>query len=1160
MLRFSAIPLLLGLATSCLADDSLSIQPAGNLGFDVLSQGKVVAPVRFCSGGVIVADKTEKLSYTLRFSGLRCVDPLAVSFDKDDYVSVTPGAGIPEPIVRFKLTLAKFDAARWEALFGGEKAPFHFLICSMPSAKMWHQRGWLNATPNDDPFPLLGDKHEGAPEISCLWNRNWSYLCPLGAHPIPMIGLWDPQSRLYVGYDFQGSRASDQSERYIATAYCWRQGPDASFVTLAFPYGGLRYGELVFPKGGETIESHFQLIIDTNLPPTEDPNERFQARLFARGKDVLPVVPAMNDLGWMPGAGRLKDFAGAIGLELFGPGGEHTFYPDGTVLAYGWGGHREMPIAIAARRNDAAAIERAHARLQILLEKYARRVQMNGETCLFWEKPLAGSWRENWGGPGVTTLHNSDAWYPARVLVELYRYDRERHQERASDLAAIDQLFNWAKNGVWTRNEFADVPSSPFAIGGCLKTAFLLDYYFTFKNDPARRSSAELALHLAGNVVWRYLPIWAMDSDRFDDGTDGSFLFEPNSGRDWAGLACANEASWVIDALTQVYVHSGDERMRYYLRGILQRWPQLYRPLHEHSLADYGNEALTEGYGIFDGSGPGRGRRYNYGFVVPLSLNEPVGNSKMRVVAGARACIAFDKGSTDKDVADYKTDGEGACSFRVVAAAAEPFDVSFSYPNVDISSFAVMLNQQTLNETQARRPVESPSSLYLAGVRNGDVVTVGTLPVGLSVTKISAPLTFSEYNNRPAQRGRRGPYTMAPVVGEGGLPQDWNDLHSFAGLAPGEHWVFGVPYWQGDRAAIHPIPVRAPAGCTLFAAYAPKGETAPRLILSDGQSLPMAGQPVVAWRGWPPIFDQKVLIDRADVPAGTSVKVVDPQGALLIALTVFEGDPKTLAAVTNAFAAAALDVAAERRERERLDGLRRVFAQLPAGQIALLPAVKPGPGAEFAVQTGLDQNWVRLRPQDLISAENFNATRFPVAFFLGGEHYLRTVNTDGDGDAALKRYLKEGGTLVLLASEPYPLYYGNRSGAEQAQATPLLPELGLPLTMEQAPAGARIEAVAGQTMLHSVPARFAFPQGDPRVRAGQASQYDAADRYTTLLAVVDGLGRSHGDAAFYVELGAGPGQGGKVLYVWSTLLSSPQGNAIMGDAVSWVLEKSLHGR
>ena len=54
-----------------------------------------------------------------------------------------------------------------------------------------------------------------------------------------------------------------------------------------------------------------------------------------------------------------------------------------------------------------------------------------------------------------------------------------------------------------------------------------------------------------------------MDSDRSDSGIDSAFLAEPNSGRDWAALACANEVNWNVDALTQVYVHTGDARMRF---------------------------------------------------------------------------------------------------------------------------------------------------------------------------------------------------------------------------------------------------------------------------------------------------------------------------------------------------------------------------------------------------------------------------------------------------------------------------------------------------------------------------------------------------------------------------------------------------------------------
>ena len=300
-----------------------------------------MAPIRLAAGGAILADTVTTNLDGLTLSGIHARDPLAVAFAANDFVTITlPSAGDTNgsvPVIQFKLTVVSFNTNRWLALFPEGPAPFHFLVCAMPSAQVWHQRGWLNATPLADPFPLLQDVHTGSPEISCLWNRNWSYICPLGGHPIPMIGLWDPPAGMYVGYDFQGARASDQSERYLATAYCWSQGALTNFIALAFPYGGLRYGEQVFPQGGEVLASFFNLQIDTALPATEDPNERFQARLFQRYTNALPLVPAMNDLAWIPGQSRLGDFAGPIGLTLYGDGRRNHLLPRGHGPAPGLG-------------------------------------------------------------------------------------------------------------------------------------------------------------------------------------------------------------------------------------------------------------------------------------------------------------------------------------------------------------------------------------------------------------------------------------------------------------------------------------------------------------------------------------------------------------------------------------------------------------------------------------------------------------------------------------------------------------------------------------------------------------------------------------------------------------------------------------------------------
>ncbi len=402
---------------------------------------------------------------------------------------------------------------------------------------------------------------------------------------------------------------------------------------------------------------------------------------------------------------------------------------------------------------------------------------------------------------------------------------------------------------------------------------------------------------------------------------------------------------------------------------------------------------------------------------------------------------------------------------------------------------------------------------------------------------------YGQGGKRPTADGRT---EMVAIPGDVALRQDWNDLHSFAGLVAGKHWVFGIPYWQDERAATNPVPVKVSPEETVFVAYAQRDGAVPRLMLDDHQALPLCGQAAVAWRAWPPIFDQEILFDRVDVPAGNRARAgcIPGNGSLLMAVSIYDGDSRILAAATNSLAAAAVEREAERRDEERLAVVRQAFARLPAGKVALLPDAKAGPGATFAARTGLRQKWVKLSPGDFVSGERFNAARFPVAFFLGDERYLRTVHKEGDGDEALVRYLAGGGTLVLLASGPYPLYYGDTPGAESGKPSPLLPQLGLPLTMSDIAGQARARRLPRQEILRNVPADFVCAPGDTRLRAGQASKCNAAGHYVPLMEVTDEKGNGAGDAAFYVELGAGPGKGGRVLYVWCGLSASPQGDAI----------------
>ena len=151
----------------------VTVRPAGREGFDVLAGGRLSAPIRLSTNGAITAETVETQSGGVRLSRLVCKDPRASrsrrTISAQCRASLGRGAGSTVP--------AEGPEFRRRAMAGPVPrgaGPVPLLSCSLPKAQVWHQRGWLNATPHADPFPLLQDVHTGSPELSCTWNRNWS--------------------------------------------------------------------------------------------------------------------------------------------------------------------------------------------------------------------------------------------------------------------------------------------------------------------------------------------------------------------------------------------------------------------------------------------------------------------------------------------------------------------------------------------------------------------------------------------------------------------------------------------------------------------------------------------------------------------------------------------------------------------------------------------------------------------------------------------------------------------------------------------------------------------------------------------------------------------------------------------------------------------------
>ena len=184
----------------------------------------------------------------------------------------------------------------------------------------------------------------------------------MGAYDTPVVGLWNPYERggLFAGYDFTEARLTDHSEDLVASAYCQGLGGHQECVALVHPYQR-GFTELTFPVAGSVASGHFDLVCWTDLGPEGEPQERLLRRTCERYRDLLPGVPAMNDLDWVldegiqrtGGTGLIWDYKELTG----GPADGYLEVP--TTLIGNW--DVADGLRAAYERGDAAAIERCRA-------------------------------------------------------------------------------------------------------------------------------------------------------------------------------------------------------------------------------------------------------------------------------------------------------------------------------------------------------------------------------------------------------------------------------------------------------------------------------------------------------------------------------------------------------------------------------------------------------------------------------------------------------------------------------------------------------------------------------------------------------------------------------------------------------------------------------
>ena len=208
--------------------------------------------------------------------------------------------------------------------------------------------------------------------------------------------------------------------------------------------------------------------------------------------------------------------------------------------------------------------------------------------------------------------------------------------------------------------------------------------------------------------------------------------------------------------------------------------------------------------------------------------------------------------------------------------------------------------------------------------------------------------------------------------------------------------------------------------------------------------------------------------------------------------------------------------------------------------------VLPGYGSEavfWLADAGVTLK--ELTWKDLLDPAVFNARRVPLTVYASGEHYVRTVQQDGDVLEALQRYLREGGMIVAIPFQPYPFFYDETGGTNVAAGRVGLPIAGsrppsrrvdvgpLVHAWEEPPADVELTFHVDANQLPGLPRTAPFPAtGDLRWRPATAAVLPEGDVYTPLAQLKDQQGRHYGDGIAFVEHKTGELAGGKTLYIW----------------------------
>lgn len=959
-------------------------QAGAAVGFDVLARTaagmRPVAEVRFSSEGRWTAASCTETAGLLRFGGLSAPGTGTPRIGAGSYVTVRLAGDGPYPRVEFRLEFDAFDEAAWRRAWANTP-PLYFLRCSLPASaaakQTFYQHGILYPGAVEDPYPISMGPMRGD------WCPRWSYAPAMGAAPIPAVGLWSPDSRLFAAYEFQGARTTDRSDKALASSYCAGL-PDhpGQFFCLSVPYAG-DWLRLKLPKGPVTAASRFRLLYNADLPSDSDPNRFVIKHILAAYRATLPQAPRMNDMSWLKqgksptqvrflhALGLAPDYRRRIDAILYRPYEmcEKPFFEPGAVqlVAHQTGKTARYMVEVG----DAEGLAALREQVEYLLPR-ARVERFGDDACTVWEHPLAGTFKEGMGGAGATSTRHMFNWGIASAMLWLHRSSPEPRY-----LPVLDGMVKWSRHYIYDLAGMADLPWAVFSMGAANGGEFLLDYYDTFHDDPTRRALADEAWELAETLLWRNT-YWYTGDPIETDARDPSFLLQAVNSSYWLGKVTWGEMGRIPEMAIRLYLETGEPFWKYLVRGCLEQYHIGVRNAageYVENLDVFGQAGTSGGWG---------GNDFRW-------LAEPLGGAVMQVDVGRAGAIAFCTGTVACDIESYARLYGVGFGFTVIVNPALPgaprgaFDIMVTSPHEALTGKKAFVNGV---ELPANRLVADAAGLnvMIRGVKHGDRVSFGA---PLPATDVAAPLpplpTRSAWSPTPSAN-----FAFADLRSLASAPIDNTWSGAWGGLRPGPHVAEGAAFCLIDPAENRgvgavdlagPVVWKAPAGGAPGRAMLLLGRAAGPLPtmasvtarFTDGSSrswtlLAEEGAETLRGNAW---YDKAWTVRAFSVgadgkrPAELTLKAAPGSGVCLLAITTSR----------NAAGSAALDRMARTVELRRgLQAYQRIQSPVrrspvrapwgvPGARLRFVARVAPADGARVGAVIRLRQDLAVLAKQ-----------------------------------------------------------------------------------------------------------------------------------------------------------------------------------------------------